>query len=188
MLHTFSFSNNVVKHFPTSIYILTQVYKNESIRFPINGNRSTARYYEYYFALYFLMRFILRPDSFKTEILLTMECRLQIARYSTWKGARLIDSLCVCVCAPIHTTLSSCMYMYLAKPGISGRPYLKKCETNIHPFNHVHLWSPARVTQSTKLTKKLPCFWEIATYTSGSAHTCTTYTGTHQHAGIHPGF
>lgn len=83
MLHTFSFWNDVVKHFPASTYILTQVYKNESTRFPINGNRSTVRYYEYYFALSFLMRFILRPDSFKTEILLTIECRLQIARYST---------------------------------------------------------------------------------------------------------
>lgn len=73
----------MVKHFPASIYILAQVYKNESIRFPINGNRSTVRYYEYYFALSFLMRFILRPDSFKTETLLPIECGLQIARYST---------------------------------------------------------------------------------------------------------
>lgn len=112
MLHTFSFSNNVVKHFPTSIYILTQVYKNESIRFPINGTRSTARYYEYYFALYFLMRFILRPDSFKTEILLTMECRLQIARYSTWKGARLIDSLCVCVRLYTQLSLVACICIW----------------------------------------------------------------------------
>lgn len=97
MLHTFSIWNDMAKHFPVSIYILTQVYKNKSIWFSTNGNRSTAKYYEYYFALSFLMRFILRPDSFNTEILLAIECRLQIARYSTWKGARLIDRLCVCV-------------------------------------------------------------------------------------------
>lgn len=83
MLHTFSFWSDVVKHFPMSIYILKQVYKNESTQFPIGGNRSTVRYYRYHFALSFLTRFILRPDSFKTEILLTIECRLQIARYST---------------------------------------------------------------------------------------------------------
>lgn len=35
------------------------------------------------FSLSFLMRFILRPDSFKTETLLPIEWRLQIARYST---------------------------------------------------------------------------------------------------------
>jgi len=109
MLHAFSFRNDVVKHFAASVYILTQVYKNESVWFPMNGNRSTARCYEYYFVLSFLMRFILRPDSLKTEILLAIECRLQIARYSTWKGARLIDSLCVCVCvcAALHTQLSA---------------------------------------------------------------------------------
>lgn len=74
MLHTYSCYSNAVKHFPASIYILTGVCKNESAQFAINGNRSAARHYEYYFALSFLMRFILWPDSFETETPLTMEC------------------------------------------------------------------------------------------------------------------
>lgn len=136
------------------------------------------------FSLSFLMRFILRPDSFKTETLLPIEWRLQIARYSTWKGARLIDSpgVCVCVC-PVLTTPRSCMHVDLAKAGISGPPYLQKGEPNLHAFNHVHLWSRLMGTPATELTKKLPRFPERATRPAGCAHTCTA----HRHAGVHAG-
>lgn len=112
MLHALSFWNDKAKQFPLSTYILTQVYKNKSIWFLTNGNRSTVKYYEYYFALSFLMRFILQPDSFKTEILLAIECRLQIARYSTWKGARLIDRLCVCMRPYTQLSVVACVCIW----------------------------------------------------------------------------